>query len=91
MKVSIHKEVTMTVAFIGHREVENRETLKKTVKKTVEKLIVNENADTFLFGSMSDFNNLCYEAVTELKKRYRNIERIFVRADFEHISKEYTD
>lgn len=45
----------MIVAFIGHRTINNTEALKDKLKRIVENLIVNENADTFLFGSKSEF------------------------------------
>ncbi|MCH5160345.1 MAG: hypothetical protein J1F66_05850 [Clostridiales bacterium] len=56
----------MTVAFVGHRKVENYEATKERLKETVVALI-GEGADTFLFGSSGYFNHLCYEAVSELK------------------------
>lgn len=79
----------MIVAFIGHRTINNTEALKDKLKRIVENLIVNENADTFLFGSKSEFNTLCYEVVTELQAKYNLIRRVYVRADHEFISDEY--
>ena len=43
----------------------------------------------FLFGSKSRFDDLCYEAVTELKKKYVHIQRIYVRAEFPYIDESY--
>lgn len=68
----------MIVAFIGHRKINYSETLKEKVKKIVENLIINENADTFLFGSKSEFDTLCYEVVTELQAKYNLIRRVYV-------------
>ncbi len=79
----------MIVAFIGHRTLIKTEALKDKLKKIVENLIVNENADTFLFGSKSEFNTLCYDVVTELQNKYRSIRRVYVRAEREFISEEY--
>ncbi len=79
----------MIVAFIGHRKINKTESLKDKLKKIVENLIVNENADTFLFGSKSEFNTLCYDVVTELQNKYRSIRRVYVRAEREFISEEY--
>lgn len=79
----------MIVAFIGHRTLIKTEALKDKLKKIVENLIVNENADTFLFGSKSEFNTLCYDVVTELQNKYRSIQRVYVRAEREFISEEY--
>ncbi len=78
----------MKVAFIGHRKIEITEELKVRVEETVTTLM-EKGADTFLFGSKSQFDDLCYEIVTEIKKRYSNIRRIFVRAEYEYISDEY--
>ncbi len=79
----------MIVAFIGHRTINKTEALKDKLKKIVENLIINENADTFLFGSKSEFNTLCYDVVTELQNKYRLIRRVYVRAEYEFISEEY--
>lgn len=78
----------MKVAFIGHRKIDITEDLKGRVEKAVTALI-EEGADTFLFGSKSQFDDLCYEVVTEIKERYPNIGRIFVRAEYEYISDMY--
>lgn len=51
--------------------------------------MVKENADTFLFGSKSEFNTLCYDVVTKLQNKYRSIRRVYVRAEYEFISEEY--
>ena len=55
----------------------------------VENLIVNENANTFLFGSKSEFDTLCYNVVTELQGKYSSIRRVYVRAEYEFINEEY--
>ena len=54
-----------------------------------ERLIVDEKVDTFLFGSKSQFNNLCLEMVTKIKEKYPYIKRIYVRAEFPVISDDY--
>lgn len=78
-------------AFIGHRKVENTETLKEHLAQVVKMLIVDEGVDTFLFGSRSAFNDISYDIVTELKEIHTNIRRVFVRAEYEYIDKLYTD
>lgn len=65
----------MKVCFIGHRKVPNEEQLKIRLTETISNLIA-DGADTFLFGSRSDFDDLCWEVVTELKEQYPNIKRI---------------
>ena len=64
--------------FIGHRKIERTKELEDRVFNLVEDLIQNSNVDTFLFGSRSEFNDLCYEIVSFLKEKYPNIpvERI---------------
>ena len=76
----------MKVAFIGHRKVENTEALKLKLTYLVTALIVKENADTFLFGSNSKFDDLSYETVTKLKEIYPQIRRVYVRASDEYLS-----
>ncbi len=79
----------MIVAFIGHRTINCTEELRDKVKRIIENLIVNENTDTFLFGSNSEFNTLCYDVVTELQDKHDSIRCVYVRAEYEFISEEY--
>ncbi|MBQ7012117.1 MAG: hypothetical protein IJN63_10455 [Clostridia bacterium] len=78
-----------TCCFFGHRNVLETEELKNKVYGIVEKLIVQEKIDTFLFGSRSNFNSLCLEAVTKIKSKYPHIKRIYVRAEYPTISDDY--
>ena len=75
--------------FFGHRTINETEKLKSNLIKIIEKLITDENVDTFLFGSKSRFNSFCQETVTELKEKYPHIKRIYVRAEYPHISEHY--
>ena len=70
--VGIHK----VCSFFGHRKIKASEELKELVKSVVEDLIVNHNVQTFLFGSRSEFDNLCHSVVSELREKYSNIKRI---------------
>lgn len=79
----------MTVTCIGHRDVEDTDGLRERLTQTVESLI-HEGADTFLFGSKSAFNDLCYEVVTALQKKYGHIRRVYVRAEYESIDEQYS-
>ncbi len=65
----------MKVCFIGHRKIENEEEIRQRLLNVVTDLIM-QGADTFLFGSRSEFDSLCWQVVTELKKQYPNIKRI---------------
>jgi hypothetical protein len=55
----------------------------------IEHLIVEKKIDTFLFGSKSDFDELCLTTVTEFKNKYPHIKRIYVRAEFPYIDEKY--
>ena len=69
-------EFMKTCSFFGHRDTPQTEELKQKVRETVERLIVEEDVDTFLFGSRSKFDELCHMVVTELKEKYPHIQRI---------------
>ncbi len=80
---------TNTACFFGHRLINETTQLKERVYKAIEQLVVDEKIDTFLFGSKSRFNDLCLELVTALKEKYPHIKRVYVRAEYPHISDEY--
>ena len=82
--------VDVTACFIGHRNIENREKVELGLKETVLEL-VGKGVTTFLFGSMSQFNTLSWEVVTELKEKYPFIKRVYVRSAFQNINKSYED
>ena len=75
--------------FFGHREINETVELKSKLIEIIERLIVDENVDTFLFGSKSCFNSLCLKLVTEIKEKYPHIKRVYVRAEYSHISEHY--
>ena len=62
--------------------------MKSKLYKEIEKLIQTEGIETFLFGSKSQFNDLCHKIVSDLKCKYPHIQRIYVRAEAEHIEGE---
>ncbi len=78
-----------TCCFFGHRKIKDTESLRKKICETLEKLIVDENIDTFLFGSKSQFDSLCHELVTKLREKYPHIKRVFVRAEYPFIDENY--
>ncbi len=77
--------------FLGHRKIEVTEELIEKLKELIEGLIADEKIDTFLFGSKSQFDGLCYRVVTELKNKYPKIKRIYVRALYPYISDDYKE
>lgn len=78
-----------TCCFIGHRKVENKDKIEKELFNIVKQLIIDEDISIFLFGSRSEFNDLCYKVVSELKQVSPNILRIYVRAEYPIINEEY--
>ena len=62
-------------SFFGHRKIEMTEDLKQKIKGIIEDMIVNNNVRTFLFGSRSEFDNLCHLLVTELKEKYQIMQQ----------------
>ena len=77
--------------FIGHREIEETEELREKLKNIIEGLITSKGVDTFLFGSKRRFNSLCHGLVTELKTKYPNIKRVYVRAEYQNIDDDYKE
>ena len=80
---------TKVCCFIGHRTIDETEELVARLSALIEDLITKENTDTFLFGSRSRFNRLCYELVTNHKEKYPHIKRVYVRAEYPYISDSY--
>ena len=83
------EQTQRSCCFIGHRRTPETEELAKRVYSIVEDLILRKNVETFLFGSKSRFNSLCYEQTTKLKEKYPHIRRIYVRAEFSQINESY--
>lgn len=80
-----------TCCFIGHRKIEDTLELRTELYEIIEKLIVDENIDTFLFGSKSEFNSLCHKLVTEIKEKHPHIKRVYVRAEYPYIDDSYKE
>ena len=78
----------MKVSFVGHRKIKETQKLQNSLYDTILSLI-NTGATTFLFGSRSEFDDLAWEIVTEIKKQYPFIQRVYVRSSFQYIDKPY--
>ena len=78
-----------TCCFFGHRKIKETDELKSKLYNEIETLITYKKVHTFLFGSKSQFDDLCYKIVTELKEKYPHIKRIYVRAEFPYIDDSY--
>ena len=74
-------------SFFGHRNTVATPELREKLKQTVDQLIEENGVSVFLFGSASKFDDLCLETVTELKKVYPEIKRVYVRSVYPQISK----
>ena len=80
-----------TCTFIGHRTIEKTDALAEKVTSEIRRLITEEGYDTFLLGSKSLFNDLCMDILSELKKEYPHIRRIYVRAEYPVIKDDYKE
>ncbi len=78
-----------TCCVFGHRTITETEELNTSLYNIIEKMILDENVDTFLFGSKSRFNDFCLDLVTKIKEKYPHIKRIYVRAEYPYISENY--
>lgn len=81
----------MVVTFIGHRKLQADGNFHARLKELVLSLVDDRGADVFLFGSKSEFDDLCLEVVSEIKKERPYIKRIYVRAEYPFIDKDYED
>ena len=77
--------------FLGHRTILMSDEIYEKTYNHIKYLIVSEKVDTFLFGSKSQFNDLCYQIVSTLTTDYPYIKRVYVRAQFPYISPEYKE
>lgn len=77
--------------FFGHRKINKTPELIERLTKELEVLISEKDVVIFYFGSKSEFDDLCHKVVTELKKKYPEIKRIYVRSAFQHIPDWYED
>ena len=80
-----------TCCFIGHRKIEDTLELRRELYDSIERLITDEKVDTFLLGSKSRFNDLCYELLTAIKEKHPHIKRIYVRAEYSYIDDSYKE
>lgn len=71
-----------TCSIIGHRKIIITTLLKLKLEKIFTYLITEHSVTNFLFGSKSQFNDLCYDIITNLKQIYLNVNRIYIRAEY---------
>ena len=78
-----------TCCILGHRDFEKTREIELSVKNVVTELIEKEKVTEFLFGSRSKFIDFCYDIITEYKKAYPYLMRVFVRAEYPIIDDDY--
>ncbi len=78
-----------TCCFFGHRKINITDDLICYLEKVIENLITEKKVSTFLFGSKSEFDDICNKVVTTLKEKHPHIKRIYVRAEFPYIGEDY--
>ena len=69
-------EIETKCCFVGHRTIATSEELTENLTKTIERLIAEEGVKYFLFGSRSEFDDLCHRIVTDYQKEYPHIVRV---------------
>ena len=79
----------MKVAIIGHKQIDITPTLTENLYAYLNQSIINKKVDIFLFGSNSQFNDLCYKIVSNLKEKFSHVKRVYVRAEYENIHDDY--
>ncbi len=63
----------------GHKEIEITYELKVSLREMFIDLITNKNVSIFYFGGFGQFDELCWQIITELKQTlFPYIKRIYV-------------
>lgn len=85
----MNERIMQTCCFFGHRKIKETSELKENLTRVIASLIEDMHVTTFLFGSKSEFDNLCHDIVTTLKEKYPQIIRVYVRAAYADIGEPY--
>lgn len=70
--------------FFGHKEIKVTNELKEELTRQIIDLIENKSVELFYFGGFSNFDDLCWQVVTEQKIKYQYIKRIYCLSDPRH-------
>ena len=89
MEFHEREKSNMVACFIGHRKTSINKTFILRLENCITKLITCDNVDTFLFGSRSEFDDICLQTVTEFKKNYPHIKRVYVWSSYPFIDESY--
>ncbi len=74
-------------SFFGHRNIMVTQPLIDELKRLIEVLIKNNDFGVFYFGEFGQFDDICYQVVTELKNIYPHIQRVYISPDEKSLSK----
>ena len=84
-------DVDKACCFFGHRKIDETPELIERLIREIEILIAEKEVSIFYFGSKSEFDDMCFNIVSELKGKYPHIQRIYVRSAFADIDDSYTN
>ena len=76
LEITLNINANNACSFFGHRKIQLTSILKSTLFKLIEDLITKNNVTIFLFGSRSEFDDLCHLIVSDLKNKYPQIKQI---------------
>ena len=68
----------MIITFIGHSEISNRDLVKNKVTEALREQIDTDTRVVFYCGGYGDFDNICAEACSAIKKEKPLCEIIYV-------------
>jgi len=80
-------EQNNTLCVFGHSQMIFTQQDKLDLYNLYEDFIVNKNVGIFLFCGFGDFDDFCHEIITELKKKYPYIKRVYVCEFYKYIEK----
>ena len=83
----MNTSLTKSCSVFGHRKINISNELKEVLRKILEEMIQSRGVEVFYFGGFGDFDDLCYQVVSELKDKYPHIKRIFCLYDPRHQKK----
>ncbi len=82
----VENRIRETCCVFGHRTIKDNKKLRNKLSETFEHLICYYGINRFLLGSHSEFDDLCYEVLTDLMEDYPKIKRIYVRCNSPELS-----
>lgn len=71
-----NEDIKNTCCIIGHRKIEDFVSVSIATWDGMVDLIKNRNVTTFKFGFYGEFNDLCYNFLSTLKARGKNIKLV---------------